>query len=201
MKSLPLFPLPIVLLPEAHLPLHIFEPRYRRMVARCLEYDRRFGLVFHDPDVQGPFLIEPGRVGCIAEIETFELLEDGRSLILTRGRERFAITEEVDGAAPYYEARVETYEDETDPLSIGLPAQRRSTIDLFEAVLANRARDTDAPQGLDPAKEVSFILAATIRTDPAWMQRLLEMRDESERLRLLDQIFLSALGTGSSPEA
>jgi len=171
------------------------------MVARCLEYDRRFGLVFHDPDVQGPFLIEPGRVGCIAEIETFELLDDGRSLILTRGRERFAIAEEVDNAAPYYEATVELYEDEQDPLSIGLPAQRRSTIDLFEAVLANRTMDTDAPRGLDPSNEVSFLLAATIRTDPAWMQGLLEMRDEGARLKQLDQIFLSALGTGSSPEA
>ena len=74
MYRLPLFPLNVVLFPGAPLPLHIFEARYRRMVARCVEYDRRFGVVFHDADRTGPFLME-GQVGWIAEIQKFLPME------------------------------------------------------------------------------------------------------------------------------
>ena len=108
---LPLFPLPVVLFPTAAMPLHVFEPRYRRMVARCLEYDRRFGLVYHDADEQGPFLTEPGRVGCVAEIESFQPLPDGRSLLLARGVERFRIDDGIESEEPYYEALVSPYAD------------------------------------------------------------------------------------------
>ena len=48
---LPIFPLPVVLIPEMTLPLHIFEPRYRLMLRRCLEGDRLFGLSYH-PDAE-----------------------------------------------------------------------------------------------------------------------------------------------------
>ena len=42
-ERIPLFPLNVVLLPGAILPLHIFEPRYRRMVRQCLEAKSEFG--------------------------------------------------------------------------------------------------------------------------------------------------------------
>ncbi|NNK64997.1 MAG: ATP-dependent protease, partial [Gemmatimonadetes bacterium] len=53
MLTLPLFPLPVVLFPGTCTPLHIFEPRYQKMVAKCLAGDRRFGLIYHDSDDQG----------------------------------------------------------------------------------------------------------------------------------------------------
>ena len=70
MRRLPLFPLDVVLFPGELLPLHIFEPRYRRMVARCLETDHRFGLIYHDSDRLGPFLMEEGRVGALGRDRT-----------------------------------------------------------------------------------------------------------------------------------
>ena len=85
MEVLPLFPLPVVLFPGAPMPLHIFEARYRRMVGRCLEFDKRFGLLHHDSDEDGPFLNEAGQVGTVAVIEEFQPLSDGRSLVLVRG--------------------------------------------------------------------------------------------------------------------
>ena len=88
---LPLFPLPVVLLPDAAMSLHVFEQRYREMVSHVLKTNRLFGLIFHDWDEQGPFLAEEGRVGCLAEIQEDEELEDGRFLLIVRGAGRFAI--------------------------------------------------------------------------------------------------------------
>ncbi|CAN5816373.1 hypothetical protein BH23GEM11_BH23GEM11_18510 [soil metagenome] len=107
MRRLPLFPLPVVLFPGAVTPLHIFEPRYRQMVARCIEYDRRFGLLYHDPDRLGPFELTPGRVGTVAEIGEFRILPEGRSLLLATGIERFRIVDGIESDTKYYEALVE----------------------------------------------------------------------------------------------
>jgi Lon protease-like protein len=111
MRRLPLFPLPVVLFPGAVTPLHIFEPRYRQMVARCIEYDRRFGLLYHDPDRLGPFERTPGRVGTIAEIGEFRILPDGRSLLLATGIERFRIVDGIESDTKYHEALVEPLVD------------------------------------------------------------------------------------------
>ena len=88
-STLPLFPLSLVLFPGTVVPLHIFEPRYRQMVTDILEGDRRFGLLYHDPDEHGPFMNEPGRVGTVAVIRRYQPLPDGRSMIMVRGLDRF----------------------------------------------------------------------------------------------------------------
>ena len=59
MDDLPLFPIAIVLLPQEDIPLHIFEPRYRELAARCLEGDEPFAIVFEDDSGQRS-------VGCTA---------------------------------------------------------------------------------------------------------------------------------------
>ncbi|HEX8904067.1 MAG TPA: LON peptidase substrate-binding domain-containing protein [Longimicrobiaceae bacterium] len=192
MERLPLFPLPIVLLPGAPMPLHIFEPRYRQMVARCVEGDGRFGLVYHDPDREGPFHADEARVGTVARITRYEPLPDGRSLIMCRGEERFVIREEVEGGAPYYEAVVTPYEDEAAP-DPRLPARRRQTIALFHRVLREAMSSPPPHPHLDPGREVAFRVAHTIRIDPAWQQRLLETRSERERLEQIDELLRSVL--------
>lgn len=94
MDDLPLFPLQTVLFPGMPLHLHIFEPRYRLMMRRCLEGDRRFGvaLIKRGREAQGP-LPEPVRVGCTAYIVQDELLGDGRMYVTAMGMERFTIRE------------------------------------------------------------------------------------------------------------
>ncbi len=192
MRRIPLFPLPLVLYPGAVQPLHIFEPRYRRMVARCIEYDRQFGLVFHDPDLIGPFLSEPGRVGCVAEIETMQLLDDGRSLILTRGRDRFSIHDGVESDVPYYEGLVGPYHDVAVDAD-ALRRRREKSLALFHRVLRSLPQPPDPFPEFDPAEEVAFRLASTIDTMPSWHQEILELRDERERLNRVDRIFRVAL--------
>lgn len=191
MRRLPLFPLPIVLFPGASLPLHVFEPRYRRMVARCLEGDRRFGLVYHDPDRHGPFAADAPRVGTVARILRFQPLPDGRSMILCLGEERFRIEDGVDGGEPFFEAVVAPYADEAEDAA-RLADGRRASLGLFERVL-REAMDAHDPPPVDLDADVSFQIARTIQIDPEWQQRLLDLRSERERLDVIDALLRSVL--------
>lgn len=213
MYRLPLFPLPVVLLPTEILPLHVFEPRYRRLVDVALEGDRRFGIVYHDPDRMGPFLNEEGRVGCLAEIQAQQALEDGRSLILTRGVERFAIREGIESKEPFYEAVAEPYLDEPrrDPPEVDADRDAGGALDArddeedadgrgpdrlrrlretvrqrFLEIARGRAVDADALPDFDLDGEISFPLSALVEADVRWKQRLLEERSELRRLTRLD---------------
>ena len=84
---IPLFPLNVVLLPGATLPLHIFEPRYKDMVKNCLEEKSEFGMVLALPK-------GVAKVGCTAEIlEVVKRYHDGRTDIVTVGRAPFRVVE------------------------------------------------------------------------------------------------------------
>src|SRR5690348_5320860 len=90
-RELPIFPLPLVLSPGATQPLHIFEPRYRQLLADVLGDDRRFGVAYVAPPA-GPGLDpapQPGAVGFVALINAANALPDGRSNIVTVGERRF----------------------------------------------------------------------------------------------------------------
>lgn len=193
MHRLPLFPLPVVLFPGAPMPLHIFEPRYRHMVARCLEADRRFGLIHHDCDERGPFLSEEGRVGCVAEIEKHQSLPDGRSLIMIRGVERFRIVDGIESSEPFYEAVVAPVTDTTRPHPDAIRKVRARTLELFHAVLDTLPEPPDQVPGFDLNRELAFQLAPTIQIDQRWQQSLLELQDEVYRLERLDAVFQAAV--------
>src|SRR5262245_38432321 len=110
---LPLFPLPgVVLFPNVFLPLHIFEPRYREMVADALAGDRVIGMVLLKAgwkrDYEGRPPVYP--IGCSGVITHFERLADGCYNIILRGVERFRILEENDDRA-YRRALVEPLGD------------------------------------------------------------------------------------------
>src|SRR5215470_17206415 len=103
---LPLFPLPnVVLFPNVFLPLHIFEPRYREMVADALTSDRLIGMVLLRPgwerDYEGRPPVYP--IGCSGVVTHVDRLQDGRYNIVLRGLERFRILEE-DHARSYRRA-------------------------------------------------------------------------------------------------
>jgi Lon protease-like protein len=106
---LPLFPLPnVVLFPNVFLPLHIFEPRYREMVADAVASDRLIGMVLlrpgWEPDYEGRPAVYP--IGCSGLMTHVERLDDGRYNLVLRGLERFRIVEE-DRDRPYRRAVVE----------------------------------------------------------------------------------------------
>jgi len=172
------------------LPLHVFEPRYRQMAARCLETDRRFGVLFHDPDHGGPFELRDGAIGCSAEILRFQPLPDGRSLMLTRGLDRFRVADGIESDTLFTEALVDGLPDD----SAADPDRRRRTIDLFREVVRASGGESRPAPGLDPGADVSFRIAGTFQIDPAWRQRLLAMRSEPARLDEIDRILRTVLG-------
>ena len=91
--ELPIFPLGVVLFPGMPLPLHIFEPRYRLMMARCLEDDRTFGVAQISEGTEGQSGTVPCRVGCSAQILEVAPFADGRMNLQTLGMQRFEILE------------------------------------------------------------------------------------------------------------
>ena len=91
MSELGLFPLGIVLLPTEQVPLHIFEERYKELIAECLDSDQEFGLVYAD----GDGVRDVGTRAAV--IEVLAQLEDGRMNIVVEGRDRFRLLELTEG--------------------------------------------------------------------------------------------------------
>src|SRR5918993_616422 len=110
-SRLPIFPLSVVLFPGTPLPLHIFEPRYRRMLSDCLAADRKFGITPPGTEREQP---DPGTIGCVAEVRVNQELPDGRSNIVVLGGSRFVVRQELSESRPYLVAAVELFDDDAD---------------------------------------------------------------------------------------
>jgi len=168
---LPLFPLNVVLLPGADMPLHIFEPRYRQMVRDCLETKSPFGMVLALPNGMAG-------TGCTAEIvEVTNRYGDGRCDILAIGRAPFRVVE-LFPDEPLLRGEIDYLEDR--PLALNARV-RRELIDLYETchtlIFGDYPRDCD-----DTAKtEISYGIACKLPMDLLWKQRVLELRSEAER--------------------
>lgn len=106
MYELPLFPLNVVLFPGMPLPLHIFEERYKAMIADCIRDARPFGVVLVEQGAAEGDPAQPVAVGCTAEIAQVQPLDQGRMLIMTVGRERFRIVR-LEQSQPYLVGLVE----------------------------------------------------------------------------------------------
>ena len=170
---IPLFPLDVVLLPGTPLPLHIFEPRYKEMIAECLAQNRTFGVVR---------AIEQGlaEVGCTAEIVTVvKEYPDGRLDLVTEGRKRFELLA-VNEERSFLRAEVLMIDDE-----LGTPPQEDTAraIQLHSELLALAGAQQDLA-AVDPSL-LSFHLAGSLPLDLDFKQKLLSLRAESERLTLL----------------
>ena len=125
MTLLPLFPLNSVLFPGVPLSLHIFEPRYQKMIDYCLEHDVAFGVVLirKGKEALAP-LAEPYEVGCTARITHTKQLTLGRKNLLTIGEERFKILS-TDRSEEYLQARVEFLPRFTAHLPLLEPLSKR----------------------------------------------------------------------------
>lgn len=186
-RRLPIFPLPLVLFPGAPQLLHIFEPRYRQMLADCRDADGRFGVAFVAPEAAGD--AAPGAVGCVAAIRAIRPLPDGRANILTVGEDRYVLREYVACDRLYRVAVVETLTDEPwtdaevrEPAAAVTDGFRRFTaaLNALSGLPVGPAEVPDSPDAL------SFHVAAALEIDPRLKQELLAVRSVPERLRRLD---------------
>ena len=202
-RELPLFPLPLVLFPGVPLPLHIFEERYRRLLADVRVSNNLFGLSYFDPGSSADDRPAVGHVGCATEVVEVQPMPDGRSIILTVGVMRYSVSEYVERGDPYLVARVEFFED-GEPADPQLLAKRAAEVtEMFMRIARamrtiNDERGTlpDLPQ--DDPERLSFLVAAVMEMDVESKQRLLEIRSTSERLRRLYTLLSQAVGAYES---
>jgi Lon protease-like protein len=173
LRDVPLFPLGIVLLPGEVLPLHVFEPRYRELVARCLAGPEPFCVVHADDD-------GVREMGCLAVgLEVIERFEDGRLNVVVTGGEPLLIERVDDEAHPYLAADGTTVEDEAEDATAETVEQ---ALDAYRA-LVDVAEGGEGPPEPEAGPRLSYEIAGRIDFGPEVKQRLLESRSEPARLR------------------
>jgi len=187
---LSVFPLPGALLfPRMHLPLHIFEPRYRAMVSDAMARDRRIGMIQPRTGKVGrkdnPPLFE---IGCVGKIGEFEASEDGRYNLVLEGVALFRIVRELDVTTAFrqVEAELLPLADEPEMLSLS----RRSLLETESRAFADAqgyAVDWEAVTRLDDEALVNGI-AQIAPFDVAAKQALLESPDIEDRAELIIQL-------------
>ncbi|MGC2697355.1 MAG: LON peptidase substrate-binding domain-containing protein [Candidatus Angelobacter sp.] len=180
MPLLPLFPLEIVLFPGGPLPLHIFEPRYKEMIAECLEHKRPFGMV----RVKETAIAS---VGCSAMVlDVIKKYEDGRLDIAAEGRQRFEILE-VNQERTFLQGEVTYFDDE--PSSVD-QAQKKTVIELHEELFAVLGQNVEVES---ETPSISFHLAGELPVDLDFKQALLEMKSEAERIETLTEYYRATI--------
>lgn len=169
---LPIFPLDLVLLPGVSLPLHIFEPRYKEMIAECLERKKPFGVVRASDDGVAD-------IGCMAEIVSVtRKYDDGRMDIVTRGLDRFEVIQ-VHEDRSFLQAEVSVVQDEEE--------QEKATTEMVTQAVRLHAEiaklagsELSGPD--DRAGNLSFLLAGSLPLDLDFKQSLLSTLSEEKRL-------------------
>jgi len=182
---LSVFPLAGALLfPRMHLPLHIFEPRYRAMVSEALARDRRIGMVQPRDDRDPPTLFD---VGCVGRIADVEALEDGRYNIVLEGLTRFTIVRELELGTPFRQVEAAL---EVAGQSESLSLAGRASIEMESRRFADGLGymvDWEAVTRLDDESLVNGI-AQIAPFDAASKQALLEAPRLEDRAELIVQL-------------
>ena len=171
MNLLPLFPLDLVLLPGAPLPLHIFEPRYKEMISECLDQKTPFGVVrASEEGVAG--------IGCTAEIlSVTKKYDDGRMDILARGVNRFEVLE-VNEERAFLRAEVSFVEDDEPARAEQLLIEQ--AVGLHAEIVKIAGAELSEPD--ETAINLSFVLAGSLPLDLDFKQNLLSTLSETKRL-------------------
>jgi Lon protease-like protein len=172
--ELPIFELPLVLLPGEQVPLHIFEERYKRMVGTVLDQGEPFGIVLRDDD-------GARSIGCTARIDdVLERFDDGRMNIVVSGEAPFKVLDRFE-SPEYPTGEVELITDQDVPPidEASANAARESFAELAERATGER------PEPEELASATAYAIAARIELPPETKQQLLEMRDEDDRMALL----------------
>ena len=182
---LPLFPLNVVLFPHMPLPLHVFEPRYRQMIADCLEEGHSFGVVaIREGTEVGP--ANPYDVGTLAKIVRIDRLDDGRMNLLVMGASRFEIVETANDR-PYLRGQIRIIPEAGDDLDA--TAQLTETTatafqhysNLLRQLVGQKVDKAEPP--MEP-ELLSYLIAAALNLQVPEKQTLLAERRTDSRLLL-----------------
>jgi len=180
--KIPIFPLPLVLLPGEKLPLHIFEEKYKKMIEHCLKNNKKFGII---NSKNNDSLI----IGCTASIDQVVGGEnESREYdILVSGVERF-IVKSYNNSEDYKQAYVKTWNDIDDTIDESL--LQESNVFLYE-VLLKLGASSKIPQINMPKS--SFEIASMLDIDKRAKKILLKSQSENDRLIVLKRILKKAI--------
>ncbi|CAN5476241.1 LON peptidase substrate-binding domain-containing protein [soil metagenome] len=170
---MPIFELPLVLLPGEKIPLHVFEDRYKRMIGRSLDEGQPFGIVLRDGD-------GARSIGCTARVdEGLDRSEDGKLDVVVSGEAPFRVLDRFE-APEYPAAEVDVIADVNPPEDeLGADAAREAFAELAERATGER------PDPIELEGASAYSIAARIALPDDTKQLLLETRDEDERMDLL----------------
>ncbi len=182
-REIPLFPLNTVLFPGMPLHLHIFEPRYKEMVQKCLDEKMEFGiLLLHETQLC--------QVGCTARItQILRQLDNGSMDILTEGRKRFRVLDVLNRES-YLEAVVDYFEDDSEDIPSSL---LKKVLNAYQKMIHLQTRGVGAIRGIFDPVHFSFIIASTVDLVLKERQSLLELTSTTERIRKLDTALLETM--------
>ena len=182
---LPLFALNVVLFPHMPLPLHVFEPRYRQMIADCLEEGHSFGVVAIREGTQiGP--ASPYDVGTLAKIVRIDRLEDGRLNLLVMGASRFEILGTADDR-PYLRGQIRIIPEAGDDLEATAHLTETTATafqqysNLLRELVGQKVDEAEPP--MEP-ELLSYLIAAALNLQVPEKQTLLAERRTDSRLLL-----------------
>jgi Lon protease-like protein len=172
-----------------HLPLHIFEPRYKALVSDAMARDRRIAMIQPRRTERGGAGERPPlfRVGCVGHIANVEALDDGRYNLLLEGIARFRMVRELDVTTPFRQIEAELY-DELEDTSFGIAD--RASLEAESRRFADAqgyAVDWEAVSRLDDEALVNGV-AQIAPFDAAAKQALLEAENLAQRAELIVQL-------------
>jgi Lon protease-like protein len=185
-----MFPLSAVLFPQAQMPLHIFEPRYRALTRDCLAADSRFGIVLIARGAEVGGGEERMAVGTRAVITRAAELSDGRWLLMVQGESRIRITEWLPDD-PYPVAMLEDWQSKPEDVDAALMHRAHQCVRRTRGLMAENG---DAPALSadvlfdEDADKASWQLCAEVPVNPFDAHRLLLADGTVERLTLLTQL-------------
>lgn len=200
-EVIPVFPLrDALLLPHAHLPLNIFEPRYTAMTDYALGHHRAIGMVRAREDGEDAPLYE---TGCVGRITSFAETDDRRYVITLTGITRFHIAEELKTDTPFRMVRADYEPFRADP---GAPAPvddslREEVLVILDHYLTQAGLETDW-ESIEKAPTASIINSISVSCpfEPDERQALLEAENEEIRARTLIALMEMALAEEGGPE-
>jgi Lon protease-like protein len=198
LMEMPLFPLNVVLFPGMMLPLHIFEPRYREMVNRCLDEEIPFGVVLIQEGVEVGGAAKPHSIGTAARIVKVDRAVDGTMNVTCVGMQRFRILE-LDHSHSYLSAKVAQFPIVNGSTKAAINMVHRVRPKVIEYVsLLSQASKTELK--LDRLPEdpttLAFLVAIALQIDNSDKQELLatpgvpEMLDRERYLLSLETLLL-----------
>ena len=211
---LPLFPLSSVLFPGAPLPLHIFEQRYRDLVAELLSRPegelRRFGVVaIRSGREAGPTVPDLHAVGCAAVVRSASAYTDGRYDLLSLGVRRFRLLDVDASAQSFLVGRVqwlsEPVGDSERAARLVEPVQS-AMLGYVERLVATGEAEVDLPELPDEPLALSYLVGAALLLPLTERQQLLEAPDAARRLRQVlsllrrETVLLEELAAVSAPD-